>query len=58
MQMSAKLAMEFIGTFFLCLTAGLSAALSPNLAPVAIGGVLMCFVYAGSGGGGADWVSH
>jgi aquaporin Z len=56
--MSAKLAMEFIGTFFLCLTVGLSAALSPNLAPVAIGGVLMCFVYAGSGGGGADWVSH
>jgi len=53
--MSAKLAMEFIGTFFLCLTVGLSAALSPNLAPVAIGGVLMCFVYAGGGGDKRQW---
>jgi len=47
--------MEFIGTFFLCLTVGLSAALSPNLAPVAIGGVLMCFVYAGGGGDKRQW---
>jgi aquaporin Z len=52
--MYSKLFMEFIGTFFLCLTVGLSAALS-SLAPLAIGGVLMCFVYAGAHVSGANY---
>jgi aquaporin Z len=50
----SKLAMEFIGTFFLCLTVGTSAAFS-NLAPLAIGGVLMCFIYAGAHISGANY---
>jgi len=52
--MYSKLFMEFIGTFFLCLTVALSAALSA-LAPLAIGGVLMCFVYAGAHVSGANY---
>jgi aquaporin Z len=46
--------MEFIGTFFLCLTVATSAAFS-DLAPIAIGGVLMCFIYAGAHVSGANY---
>jgi len=46
--------MEFVGTFLLCLTVACSAALSA-LAPLAIGGVLMCAVYAGGHISGANF---
>jgi aquaporin Z len=39
--------MEFIGTFFLVLTVGLTVAQGSDLAPLAIGLVLMVMVYAG-----------
>lgn len=39
-----KYIVEFIGTFFLVLTVGLA---SGTLAPLAIGAVLMCMIYAG-----------
>ncbi|OBB66491.1 aquaporin [Mycobacterium sp. 852014-50255_SCH5639931] len=42
-----KLAVEFIGTFFLMFTVGASARAATSLAPLAIGGVLMVMVYAG-----------
>lgn len=44
-----KYLVEFIGTFFLVLTVGLAAGLglAGNLAPLAIGSVLMVMVYAG-----------
>jgi aquaporin Z len=42
-----KLTVEFIGTFFLMLTVGLASATAGNLAPLAIGAVLMVMVFAG-----------
>lgn len=54
MQMIGNLVMEFTGTFFLCLTVATSAALS-SLAPLAIGGMLMCVVYAGAHVSGANF---
>ena len=51
----AALLMEFVGTFFLCLTVAGAAALSPALAPVAIGGILMCMIYAGAHVSGANY---
>lgn len=36
---------EFIGTFFLVLTIGLTAPTNPNFAPLAIGAALMVMVY-------------
>ena len=42
-----KLAVEFIGTFFLVLTVGASVRSGTVLAPVAIGAALMVMVYAG-----------
>jgi aquaporin Z len=53
-ELMAALTMEFIGTFFLCLTVTTSAVLS-QLAPLAIGGVLMCFIYAGAHVSGANY---
>ncbi|MDX6687583.1 MAG: aquaporin [Baekduia sp.] len=47
MGMSRKLAVEFIGTFFLVFTVGLSVRTAGALAPLAIGGVLMVMVFAG-----------
>jgi aquaporin Z len=40
---------EFIGTFFLVLTVGCAAVsgAAGNLAPIAIGAILMCMIYAG-----------
>lgn len=47
-----KYIVEFIGTFFLVLTIGLSA---PALAPLAIGSMLMVMVYAGGHISGAHY---
>jgi aquaporin Z len=43
----AKLLTEFIGTFFLVLTVGLTAASGTEFAPLAIGSVFMVMVYMG-----------
>jgi aquaporin Z len=45
--MTRKLAVEFIGTFFLVLTVGMAVATAGALAPLAIGSVLMVMVFAG-----------
>jgi aquaporin Z len=42
-----KLAVEFIGTFFLVFTVGMAVAKDGTLAPLAIGAVLMVMVFAG-----------
>ena len=44
-----KLLVEFIGTFFLVLTVGLTALKTPEgvIPPIAIGAILMTMVYAG-----------
>src|SRR5215213_8515604 len=42
-----KLTVEFIGTFFLMFTVGMATATAGNLAPLAIGAVLMVMVFAG-----------
>lgn len=43
----SKYLTEFIGTFFLVLTIGLTAASGSDLAPLAVGSVLMALVYMG-----------
>ena len=45
----SKFIYEFIGTFFLVLTVGCAAVVGSagNLAPIAIGAILMCMIYAG-----------
>jgi aquaporin Z len=43
----AKLLTEFIGTFFLALTVGLTTVSGTEFAPLAIGGALMVMVYMG-----------
>ena len=47
MRIERKLAVEFIGTFFLVFTVGMAVATAGNLAPLAIGGALMVMVFAG-----------
>jgi aquaporin Z len=47
MRIRQKVAVEFIGTFFLVFTVGMATAMAGRLAPLAIGGVLMVMVYAG-----------
>lgn len=47
MRMNQKLAVEFIGTFFLVLTVGLAVANAGDLAPLAIGASLMVMIFAG-----------
>jgi aquaporin Z len=42
-----KYLVEFIGTFFLVLTVGLTVRAGAPLAPLAIGGVLMVMIFAG-----------
>ena len=44
----AKLLTEFIGTFFLVLTIGLTVMGGLSRAPLAIGGALMMMVYMGA----------
>ncbi len=46
---------ELIGTFFLVLTVGLAGAHAGNLAPLAIGSVLMVMVYMGGHVSGAHY---
>jgi aquaporin Z len=46
-QAMRKLAVEFIGTFFLVFTVGASVRSGTSLAPLAIGAALMVMVYAG-----------
>lgn len=54
--MLAKLLTEAIGTFFLVLTIGLTVVTDhPELAPLAIGSVLMVLVYAGGHISGAHY---
>jgi aquaporin Z len=47
MDITRKLEVEFIGTFFLVFTVGMAMATAGPLAPLAIGGVLMVMVFAG-----------
>jgi aquaporin Z len=55
MQIRDRLAVEFIGTFFLVFTVGMAAATAGRLAPLAIGGVLMVMVFAGGHVSGAHY---
>src|SRR5690349_3932574 len=52
-----KYLMEFIGTFFLALTIGLAAVagVAGNLAPIAIGAILMAMIFAGGHISGAHY---
>lgn len=55
MTTDRKLVVEFIGTFFLVLTIGLAVFSAGELAPLAIGGVLVVLVYAGGHVSGAHY---
>ena len=55
MPLDRKLTVEFIGTFFLVVTIGLASAAAGDLAPVAIGAVLMVMVFAGGHVSGAHY---
>ena len=50
--MAAKLVTEFIGTFFLVLTIGLTVRIGSEMAPLAVGAVLVALVYMGGTSGG------
>lgn len=50
-----KYAAEFIGTFFLVLTVGLTVLGKNSMAPIAIGSVLMVMIYAGGHISGAHF---
>ena len=51
----ARYLTEFIGAFFLVLTAGLTTVHHPDLAPLAVGSVLMVMVYMGAHVSGAHY---
>ncbi|MDX1419111.1 MAG: aquaporin [Rubricoccaceae bacterium] len=53
--MAPKLLTEFIGTFFLVLTIGLTVLIGTEFAPIAIGAVLMVMVYMGGPVSGAHY---
>ena len=53
--MLPKLLTEFIGTFFLVLTIGLTVLIGSEFAPIAIGGVLVALVYMGEHVSGAHY---
>jgi aquaporin Z len=55
MTIERKLGVEFIGTFFLVFTVGMAVATAGNLAPLAIGTVLMVMVFAGGHVSGAHY---
>jgi aquaporin Z len=55
MNIERKLVVEFIGTFFLVFTIGMSVATAGTLAPLAIGAVLMVMVFAGGHVSGAHY---
>jgi aquaporin Z len=54
-ELGRKLVVEFIGTFFLVLTVGMAVANAGDLAPLAIGAVLMVMVFAGGHVSGAHY---
>ncbi len=53
--MMPKLLTEFIGTFFLVLTIGLTVLIGTEFAPIAIGSMLMVMVYMGGHVSGAHY---
>jgi aquaporin Z len=53
--MQAKLVTEFIGTFFLVLTIGLTVLIGTEFAPIAIGGILIAAVFMGGHVSGAHY---
>lgn len=53
--MQAKLLTEFIGTFFLVLTIGMTVLIGTDFAPIAIGAVLVVLVYMGGHVSGAHY---
>ncbi|MEL7364180.1 MAG: aquaporin, partial [Bacteroidota bacterium] len=53
--MAARLLTEFIGTFFLVLTIGLTVLIGTEFAPIAIGSVLMVVIYMGGHVSGAHY---
>src|SRR3954465_12395185 len=55
MPIERKLAVEFVGTFFLVFTIGMAVATAGALAPLAIGAVLMVMVFAGGHVSGAHY---
>ena len=55
MPIERKLAVEFVGTFFLVFTIGMAVANAGELAPLAIGAVLMVMVFAGGHVSGAHY---
>ena len=57
MSLDRKLAVEFVGTFFLVFTVGMATAKTGAgaLAPLAIGSVLMVMVFAGGHISGAHY---
>jgi len=55
MPIERKLAVEFVGTFFLVFTIGMAVATADALAPLAIGAVLMVMVFAGGHVSGAHY---
>ena len=54
-MLNRKLAVEFIGTFFLVFTVGMAVKTAGTLAPLAIGAVLMVMVFAGGHVSGAHY---
>ncbi|HYF27622.1 MAG TPA: aquaporin [Baekduia sp.] len=55
MPLDRKLVVEFIGTFFLVFTIGMAVNSAGQLAPLAIGAVLMVMVFAGGHVSGAHY---
>ena len=53
--MTAKLITEFVGTFFLVLTIGLTVLIGEPLAPLAIASVLVAMIYLGGHVSGAHY---
>ena len=54
-SITPKLAVECLGTFFLCFTVALSAGQVASLAGIAIGSALMCAIYFGGHISGANY---
>ena len=55
LALQRKLAVEFVGTFFLVFTVGMAVATAGTLAPLAIAAVLMVMVFAGGHISGAHY---
>jgi aquaporin Z len=55
MSIQRKVGVEFIGTFFLVFTVGMAVQTAGQLAPLAIGAVLMVMVFAGGHVSGAHY---